>query len=90
MEYRFAQQVLLYCGGVYMRTLTPGEAERLLALGSVERPRQRRVRCLEVKAAARKSLPGFSLQTRFTYRERLLDGAACLTQHKRFALSLPR
>ncbi len=82
MEYRFTQQVMLYAGGVHMRTLTPGEAERLLALGSVERPRNRRVRRLYVKAASRKVLPGFRLHTPTTYRERLLDGTARLIQHK--------
>ena len=82
MNYRFLEPVLLYCGGVHMRTLTPGEAERLLALGSVERPRNRRVRRLHVKAASRKVLPGFRLHTPTTYRERLLDGTARLIQHK--------
>ena len=82
MEYRFTQQVMLYAGDVHMRTLSPDEAERLLALGSVERPRNRRVRRLYVKAASCKVLPGFRLHTPTTYRERLLDGTAHLIQHK--------
>ncbi len=82
MNYRFVEPVLLYCGGVRMRELAPGEAERLLRLGCVIRPRNRRVRFLEVKAASRKALPGFRLHTPTTYRERLLDGTARLIQHK--------
>ena len=82
MEYRFAQQVMLYSGGVHMRTLSPDEAERLLMLGSVDRPRRQRVHKLHIKAASRKVLPGFRLHTPTTYRERLLDGTARLIQHK--------
>ena len=82
MNYRFVEGVSLCVGGVRMRMLTPDEAERLVALGCVERPRRQRVRRLEVKAASRKVLPGFRLHTPTTYRERLLDGTARLIQHK--------
>ena len=82
MNYRFVEPVLLCCGGMRIRELAPGEAERLLQLGCVIRPRNRRVRFLEIKAPSRKSLPGFRLHTPTTYRERLLDGTARLIQHK--------
>ena len=86
-DYQFVEPVLLLSGGERVRKLSSAEAEQLVRLGSVLRPKGKRVRFLEIKAVARKVLPGWSLHGKFTYQERVLGGAARLTQHKGMKLS---
>lgn len=87
MDYKFIEPVHLYCGGARMRALRPGEAKKLLALGSVIRPQRRRVYRLDIKSPGRKSLPGIFRHSKNTYRERLPESGARLLQHRGMRLS---
>ncbi len=81
MEYRFAEPVLLYCGGMRMRALRAEEALRLIARGSVARPRRKVVRYLEIRHPGAKGLPGRTAGWRTVYRERLGSGGT-VWQHR--------